>query len=209
MFGSTLYLQKSISEHPNREFKSIEDYDNGELDELLTKTCEICTALSLNKKMVYGYGNKKPEIFIIIESPSKIDIINNKLLSGLPGKLMDKILFAIKRNRKKHTYITSLIKHRHENNRNPLLSEISCSLEHLNKQIRILKPKMILMLGNVVPKFLLKKENKIDELRSEMYIYDNIPTYITYHPISLIKDKRLKLLVWKDFKTIRNFLDNK
>jgi hypothetical protein len=36
MFGSTLYLQKSISEHPNREFKSIEDYDNGELDELLT-----------------------------------------------------------------------------------------------------------------------------------------------------------------------------
>ena len=209
MFGSTIYLKKSVFKQTNREFKNIENYDNGELDKFLTKACKTCSVLALNKKIVYGYGNKKPEIFIIIESPSKVDIINNKLLSGAAGKLMDKIFLAIKRNRKKHVYITSLIKHKHENNRNPLVSEISCCLEHLNKQISILKPQMILMLGNVVPRFLLKKENKIDDLRGEMHVYYNIPTYITYHPISLIKDEKLKLLVWKDFKTIKYFLDNK
>ena len=71
---------------------------------------------------------------------------------------MDKILIAINRTRRKSVYITSLIKYRHKSNRNPLLSEISCCKEHLKEQIQILKPKMILMLGNVVPKFLLKKD---------------------------------------------------
>ena len=209
MFGSTLYIKNSIFKQTKGGMKNIEYYDNGELDKFLIKDCEICSLLPLNKKIVYGYGNKHPEIFMIIESPSKIDILNNKLLSGPPGKLMDKILLAIKRTRNKSVYITSLIKYKHENNRNPLSSEISCHIEHLNKQIKILKPKIILILGNVVPKLVLKKENKIDELRGKIYIYHNIPTYITYHPISLIKDEKLKLLVWKDFKTIQSNLENK
>ena len=40
-----------------------------------------------------------------------------------------------------------------------------------------------------------------------MHVYENIPTYVTYHPISLIKHEKLKLLVWKDFKIIKSFLD--
>ena len=209
MFGSILYLKNSIFKQKKGGMKNIEYYDNGELDKFLISDCEVCSLLPLNKKIVYGYGNKKPEIFMIIESPSKIDILNNKLLSGPPGKLMDKILLAIKRTRNKSVYITSLLKYKHENNRNPLSSEISCQIEHLNKQIKIIKPKIILILGNVVPKFVLKKENKIDELRGKIYNYHNIPTYITYHPISLIKDEKLKLLVWKDFKIIQSNLDNK
>ena len=136
MFGSILYLKNSIFKQTKGGMKNIEYYDNGELDKFLIKDCEVCSLLPLNKKIVYGYGNKKPEIFMIIESPSKIDIFNNKLLSGPPGKLMDKILLAIKRTRNKSVYITSLIKYKHENNRNPLSSEISCNIEHLNKQIK-------------------------------------------------------------------------
>ena len=208
MFGSILYLNKIPSKHNFEGIKDLES-DNGELDKFLTRNCKLCSSLSLNENIIYGYGNKNPEMLIIIESPSKIDILNNRLLSGPPGKLMDNILIAINRTRSKAVYITSLIKYNHKNNRNPLSSEISCNIEHLNKQIKILKPKIILILGNVVPKFVLKKENKIDELRGKIYIYHNIPTYITYHPISLIKNEKLKLLVWKDFKNIQSNLDNK
>ena len=206
MFGSTLYLYKINSK---RNFEGIKDLenDNGELDKFLTRNCKICSSLSLNKNIVYGYGNKNPEIFIIIESPSKIDILNNRLLSGPSGKLMDKILISINRTRIKAVYITSLIKYNQENNRNPLSSEISYCKEHLKEQIQILKPKMILILGNIVPKFLLKKEKKIDKLRGVMHVYENTPTFVTYHPISLIKHEKLKLLVWKDFKIIKSFLD--
>jgi len=206
MFGSILYLNQLTSKHDIEGINDL-DNDNGELDKFLTTNCKFCSSLSLDENIVYGYGNKNPEILIIIESPSKIDILNNRLLSGPSGKLMDKILIAINRTRSKSVYITSLIKYRHKSNRNPLLSEISCCKEHLKEQIQILKPKMILILGNVVPKFLLKKEKKIDKLRSVMHVYENTPTYVTYHPISLIKHEKLKLLVWKDFKIIKSFLD--
>ena len=206
MFGNTLYLDKVIFKHSVEGIKDLEK-DNGELDKFLIRDCNVCSSLSLNKNIVYGYGNKNPEMLIIIESPSKIDILNNRLLSGPPGKLMDNILIAINRTRSKAVYITSLIKYNHKNNRNPLSSEISYCKEHLKEQIKILKPKMILILGNVVPKFLLKKEKKIDKLRGVMHVYENTPTYVTYHPISLIKHEKLKLLVWKDFKIIKSFLD--
>ena len=208
MFGSTLYLDKVTFKHSLEGIKDLEK-DNGKLDKFLIRDCNVCSSLSLNKNIVYGYGNKKPEIFIIIESPSEIDVLNNKLLSGPPGKLMDKILIAINRSRSRSVYITSLVKYKHKDNRNPLSSEISSCKEHLKKQIKILRPKMILILGNVVPKFLLKKEKKIDELRGARHIYENIPTYVTYHPASLIKHEKLKLLVWKDFKIIKSFLDKK
>ena len=146
MFGSTLYLYKITSKHNFEGTKYLEN-DNGELDKFLTRNCKLCSTLSLNKSIVYGYGNKDPELFIIIESPSKTDILNNRLLSGPSGKLMDKILFSINRTRSKDVYITSLLKYNHENNRNPLSSEISYCEEHLKEQIKILKPKMILILG--------------------------------------------------------------
>ena len=208
MFGSTLYLNKTTSRHKTKGIKDLEN-DNGELDKFLIRDCKICSSLPSNENIVHGYGNKKPEIFIIIESPSEIDILNKKLLSGPPGKLMDKILIAINRTRKKSTYITSLIKYKHKNNLNPLSTEVSSCKEHLEQQIQILKPKMILILGNVLPKFLLKEEKKIDELRGMMHIFKNIPTYVTYHPTSLLKHEKLKLLVWKDFKIIKSFLDKK
>lgn len=208
MFGNTLYLNNATSRHNIEEIKDSES-DNGELDKVLVSDCKFCSSLAINENIVYGHGNKKPEIFIILESPSKIDIINNKLLSGPPGKLMNRILIAINRTLKKSVYITSLVKYKHKNNRNPLSSEISYCIEHLKEQIQVLKPKLILILGNVVPKFLLKKEKKIDELRGIMHIYENIPTYVTYHPVSLLKHEKLKLLVWRDFKKIKSFLDKK
>jgi DNA polymerase len=206
MFGDTLYLNNINSIHNLVAFKNLEN-DNGELDKVLIRNCKFCSSLPLNEKIVYGYGNKKPEIFIILESPSKIDILNKKLLSGPPGKLMDKILIAINRTRRKSTYITSLTKYKHENNHNPLSSEVSFCKKHLEEQIQILKPKVVLILGNVLPKFLLKEKKKIDELRGVMHIFKNIPTYVTYHPISLLKNEKLKLLAWKDFKIIKSFLN--
>ena len=208
MFGSFLYINKISSKHKIKGIKNLQN-DNGEFDKFLIRDCKVCSSLSLNKNIVYGYGNKKPEIFIIIESPSKIDILNKRLLSGPSGKLMDKILIAINRTRSKSSYITSLIKYNYKNNRNPLLSEISCSKKHLEEQIKILKPKIILILGNVLPKFLLKKEKNIDELRGVMHMFKNIPTFVTYHPNSLLKHEKLKFLVWKDFKIIKSFLDKK
>ena len=105
MFGSTLYLNNITSKHNFEGIKDLEN-DNGELDKFLTRNCKLCSSLSLNEKIVYGYGNKNPEIFIIIESPSKVDILNNRLLSGPSGKLMDKILIAINRTTVSYTHLT-------------------------------------------------------------------------------------------------------
>jgi DNA polymerase len=208
LYGNHFYLDKNLSESHYNHSNSKKDNINDDLDKRLSESCDTCRKFSARKKIVYGHGVSKPEIFIILESPSEIDVHKDQLLSGLPGKLFDKILIAINKKRKKDVYISSILKYKLDNNRDPLVSDISNCIEHLNKKINIMKPKLILLLGNVVAKLLLQKGNKVNDFRNKTYHYNKIPTFITYHPASLIRDEKLKLLVWQDFKNIKFFLEN-
>ena len=66
---------------------------------------------SKNHKFLFGYGNKNPKLFIILDSPSKFDLIKNKLIAGDQEKILKKALNAINVEKDKDTYITSFIKY--------------------------------------------------------------------------------------------------
>ena len=66
--------------------------DASKMDRELTLSCELCQKKSKNHKFLFGYGNKNPKLFIIIDSPSKFDLIKNKLISGSQGKILKKAL---------------------------------------------------------------------------------------------------------------------
>ena len=207
MFGDTLFLEKRF--HKPNLIRINKGYGEiSKMDQELTLSCESCQKKYKNHKFLFGYGNKNPKLFILIDSPSKFDLIKNKLIAGDQGKILKKALNAINVEKDKDTYTTSFIKYLPESNRHILLSEFENCISHISLLIKNINPKVILLIGKVVSNLILKKETNIDNLRSNIFYYLGIPTIVTYHPASIIESKNLKNLFWKDIKLISSILEN-
>ena len=159
-----------------------------------------------NNNFIFGSGDSKADLLLIGEAPREEENLKGKLFVGREGKLLDKILKAIGYNRSNKVYITDIIKWRLPDNRDPLPSEVEECLPFLIEQINIIKPKIIVALGKVAGKTLIKKDVMLKEMRNETYEFNSIPLRVTYHPAALLKNPSLKKDVWEDFKYIRDFL---
>ena len=153
-------------------------------------------------KQVLGYGSKKARIILIGEAPGAQEIKQGKPFVGLAGKWLDKILKKSRIDRKK-LYITNLIKVKLPGNRKPNEKEIAKWLPKLKKEIRNIKPKIIVLLGNSVSEALLKK--KINGIRGKMIKSGNITYLPTYHP-SAARFTKIRKTIEKDFKKIKGLV---
>tara|TARA_Y100000022_G_scaffold150992_1_gene132769 strand:- start:339 stop:1004 length:666 start_codon:yes stop_codon:yes gene_type:complete len=164
------------------------------------------SAENYENKVVFGSGDTNADLLIIGESPSDYEIEHNKPFSGNSGKLLDKILKAIGYTRSAKVYLTYLIKYKIDGSRYPLNSEINKFIPLLQKQIRIIEPKIILGLGKVVGKALINEDLSMDFMRNKVHSFDSYPLKITYSPNTLLRDQSMKKLVWEDFQFIRDFI---
>ena len=148
---------------------------------------------------VLGEGPKKTKVMIVGEAPGAQEIKQKRPFVGPAGKWLDKILKKNKIDRKK-LYITNLIKTKLPNNRRPTEKEIRKWLPSLKKEIRSVKPKLIVLLGNSVTQALLNRP--INSLRGK-FIKQNKLTYLSvYHP-SAARFTNVKNKIIKDFAKIR------
>ena len=122
---------------------------------------------------------------------------------GKAGKLLENILHSIGLD-KNEIYLLNILKCRTPKDREPLQKEIEKCESYLITQINLIKPKLIIALGNIAAKTLLKKDLPISKLRNNLYNYKGIDLIITYHPKTLLKNPNLKRPVWEDFKKIKN-----
>ena len=157
-------------------------------------------------KLVFGSGDTNADLLIIGESPSDYDIEGNKPFLGNSGKLLDKILKAIGYTRSAKVYLTYLIKYKIDGSRYPLISEINKFIPLLQKQVRIIEPKIILGLGKVVGKVLINENLSMDFMRNKVHTFASYPLKITYSPNTLLREQSLKKLAWEDFQFIRDFI---
>ena len=125
---------------------------------------------------------------------------------GRAGKLLDKILSAIKLSRNHGVYICNVLKCRPPNNRDPLPSEVEQCEPYLIHQINLIKPRLIVALGRVAAKTLLKQDLPLKDLRSIKHDYHGTPLVATYHPAALLRNQNLKPAAWEDFKWIRRLI---
>ena len=105
-------------------------------------------------------------------------------------------------------FIVNILKCKPPNNRDPLRSEIEKYIPYLNRQIKIIQPKLILALGKVAGKSLIGSDISLQEMRGEIFDYNGIPLRITYHPDTLLRNPILKRLAWDDFKWVKNQMEN-
>ena len=177
------------------------------LYECIINECEKCQHLDSNS-FFFGSGDANANLLIVDEAPALETNSQGVPFVGKAGKLLDKILLAVDLNRTKDIFIVNILKCKPPKNRDPLRSEIEKYIPYLNRQIKIIQPKLILALGKVAGKSLIGRDISLQEMRNKIFDYNGIPLKITYHPETLLRNQNLKKLAWDDFKWVKNQMGN-
>ena len=170
------------------------------------ENCKKCNLGTTRNKFVFGSGDPNADLLLVGEAPGHEEDLQGDPFVGRAGKLLDKILKAIGYTRITNVFITNIVKCRPPDNRDPLPSEVEECSPYLNKQIELIKPKLIVALGKVAGKTLLKKDTLLKEMRNETHYYKSIPLRVTYHPAALLRNPSLKKATLKDFQYIRDYI---
>jgi len=172
--------------------------------EELEQACNNCTKCKLcnnRQNVVIGTGNKNAKIMFIGEGPGADEDIKGIPFVGKAGKLMDKAFEGIGIKREE-VYIANIVKCRPPNNRNPEYEEADSCREYLESQIKLVNPKIIVLLGSVALKNILGKEYGITSSRGKWIEKDGTKYLPTFHPAALLRDESKKIDFWKDLKKL-------
>jgi DNA polymerase len=202
------YLNQNSELFGNEIIIDLDKSFSGDLSSFQSQICKCrnCPLGHTRTNFVFGEGDPNAELLIIGEAPGEKEDLEGRPFVGRSGKLLDKILLAINRNRQNGTYICNIIKCRPPSNRNPNREEINQCLPYLKHQINLVKPKLIVVLGLVAAKNLLNIESSLKDLRGKIHSFHDFPLIVTYHPAFLLRSPGFKKEAWIDFQIIRDFL---
>ena len=166
------------------------------------KQCKKCDLWKTRTNAVFGAGNPDADLLFIGEAPGYNEDIQGEPFVGRAGKLLDKILLAVNTVRE-DVFIANILKCRPPDNRTPHSDEIEKCEPYLLTQIQIIKPKLIICLGLVAAKTLLRVEYTLRQMRGQIYNYHGFDLMVTYHPAALLRNPNLKRFAWEDFQKIQ------
>jgi uracil-DNA glycosylase len=170
--------------------------------ELQVLECNNCPLAKTRHNVVFGGGSINAKVFIIGEGPGADEDLSGIPFVGKSGQLLDKILEACAFTRKEHVYIGNIVKCRPPGNRNPNPDEISACLPYLHKQIEMINPKIIILLGRVALQTMIAPNAKITQFRGKWIEWNGRFVMPTYHPSALLRNPALKKDTWEDFQNV-------
>jgi DNA polymerase len=159
--------------------------------------CKRCRLHTTRRRIVYGEGSPSAKVVIVGEGPGEDEDVQGKPFVGAAGRLLDAIIAAAGW-RRQELYICNVIKCRPPRNRDPQENETEACGPFLKRQIRAIRPRAILAVGNVAARFLLASEGPISGLRGRVHDFEGIPVVPTYHPAYLLRNPLQKRRVWQD-----------
>ena len=160
--------------------------------------CELCKTRT---NVVFGEGPQDADLMFIGEGPGADEDAQGRPFVGKAGELLTRIITAMNFDRASEVYIANIVKCRPPGNRNPLPEEAELCKQYLLRQIELVKPKVIVLLG-AVPLFYLFKLKGVTKLRGQWLDWNGIPVMPTLHPAFLLRDPRQKIPVWQDMKQV-------
>ncbi len=168
--------------------------------------CQACELAKSRIKPVFGVGDPNAEWLIIGEAPGADEDRQGEPFVGQAGKLLDAMLAAIGLRRGDNVYIANILKSRPPGNRDPKSDEVSACLPYLERQIDLIRPRLILVLGRIAAQNLLRTDTAISRLRGQVHEYRGIPLVVTYHPAYLLRSLADKAKSWEDLCLARDTL---
>lgn len=170
--------------------------------------CQLCQLGQTRTQTVFGSGTQQAELMIIGEAPGEQEDKTGQPFVGPAGKLLDNMLLAIGLTRAQHVYIANVLKCRPPGNRDPNPNEIAHCSAYLRRQVALIQPKVILLLGRFSAQTLLETTITIGKLRGQIHHYQDVPAVVTYHPAYLLRSPAEKAKTWEDLNMVRTLLNN-
>ena len=160
--------------------------------------CTACGLCRTRNKSVPGVGDVDADWLFVGEAPGAEEDARGEPFVGHAGKLLDNMLGALKMARGRNVYIANVLKCRPPNNRTPEPNEAAACRPYLERQIELLRPKLIVALGKSAATLLLRTDASIASLRGRIHRYQGLPLIVTYHPAYLLRTPQDKAKAWED-----------
>lgn len=170
-----------------------------------TQECRACGLCRQRKQAVLGVGDRSAEWLFIGEAPGAEEDVRGEPFVGQAGKLLDAMLAAIGLKRGNNVYIANTVKCRPEGNRTPHHEEMSTCHPFLKRQIALLQPRLIVLLGKAAVHGVLGEDRSLAAMRKKRFQYETIPVVVTYHPAYLLRNLPEKAKAWEDLCFARQF----
>ena len=173
--------------------------------EQLKKECGACRACPLAEgrtNLVFGVGREDEEVLFIGEGPGEQEDLQGEPFVGPAGKLLDDMLRLVELDRSK-VYIANMVKCRPPRNRDPQEAELAACRAWLDRQIELVRPKLIVCLGRISAKALIDPDFRITRQHGQWFRYGEIPIMATYHPSALLRDPGKRPEAFMDLRELR------
>jgi DNA polymerase len=168
--------------------------------------CQRCKLASGRKTIVFGQGNAQAQLMFVGEAPGADEDEQGLAFVGRAGQLLTDIIEKGLKIPRADVFIANVLKCRPPQNRNPEPDEILACQPFLEKQIALIRPKVLVGLGKFSAQWLFKSMEPISRLRGRIGNFDGIQVVPTFHPAYLLRNPGAKKDVWEDMKVVRRLL---
>ena len=173
--------------------------------EQLKQTCYNCTRCALcdtRHNVVFGVGKENADIMFVGEGPGEQEDLKGEPFVGAAGKLLDDMISIIDLDRT-NCYIANIVKCRPPHNRDPLETEQDACIGYLRNQVALVKPKIIVCLGRVAAKRIIREDYRITREHGTWAEKNGVWMTAIYHPSALLRDMSKRPETFDDLLAIR------
>lgn len=161
--------------------------------------CRLCGLCEKRTQTVFGVGDREADWLLVGEAPGQQEDLQGEPFVGQAGKLLDNMLRASALKRGENVYIANVLKCRPPNNRDPEPEEVASCEPYLKRQVALLKPRVIVVMGRFAAQSILRTQASIASLRGRVHEYEGVPVIVTYHPAYLLRSLPDKAKAWTDW----------
>lgn len=165
--------------------------------------CRACTLCETRRHTVFGVGHPQADWMVVGEAPGEQEDRVGEPFVGPAGQLLDSMLHALGLTRaeappERQVFIANTLKCRPPRNRNPDPAELAKCEPFLQRQIALVRPRMLLAMGRFAVQTLLRSDEPVGRLRGRVHRYEGVPLVVTYHPAYLLRQPADKAKAWDD-----------
>lgn len=164
------------------------------------RRCRLCTD---RNTLVFGAGKPTADLMIIGHAPNRQEDMRGEPFVAEPGDMLDKMLAHVIGVPRESVYITTTVKCRPSGDRNPSLDEVQACHPYLQRQIKAVKPKVLLVMGTLAFQILFRTNESLSANRGQWKTYGRIPVMSTFHPSHLLKQPGDKKAAFADLKSVK------
>jgi uracil-DNA glycosylase len=205
--GIDVWLPRAVADDQQAPDAIAEPIDSWEVLQVEVAPCTKCDLCKTRTQTVFGSGNKNADWMFIGEGPGQNEDQQGLPFVGKAGQLLTEMLRAIDLDREQ-VFITNVVKCRPPANRDPKPIEIESCKPYLLRQLVLIKPKIIVVLGRVAAQALLNTDEPIGKLRGKIHALNDTPVVVVYHPAYLLRSLLDKRKAWADLKLAMQTVKN-